>query len=365
MGVRLQHESVGSLAQTIEAIRVKYKLPALGAAVIRDGKPDEVVVTGFRKEGDPARANPEDKFHHGSCTKSMTATLMGMLVDEGWLKWGTTIADVFPELTSTMQPVYRKVTLKQLLSHWAGMPADTIPAGSPDFRHSSKPIREQRAEYVKLALMEPPIAPPGTKHLYANRGYVIAGAMAERVMNDSWENLIRKRLFEPLGMKSAGFGWMAAPGKVNQPWPHHVILGRNVPVPPGVDADNPLVIGPAGTVHCSLGDLAKYVCFHIDGRANGKLLLKPVTLKTLHEPTYGGEYALGWFAVPRSWAGGIALNHAGSNTMNYTLIWMGLGSGIGVIVSTNQGGDQAHPACDEAATLIITRLAAQYKAQSR
>jgi len=342
-----------TLRDTLDAIRQKHNLPALAVVTIVDGKVGDVVVTGVRKAGDPTPVTAADTFHIGSCTKSMTATLIGMLVDEGKLKWDTTIGDVFPELSAEMRPEYRTVTLKMLLSHHAGMPAATIPMGSPDYRRSRKSLREQRVEYVQLALREAPASPPGTKFLYANRGYVIAGAMAERVTNEAWEDLIRRRLFEPLGMKSAGFGWMATPGKVNQPWPHELTARGPIPVPPGPDADNPLVIGPAGTVHCSLEDLAKYVVFHFDGRAGGRQLIKPETLKTLHTPPFEGEYALGWFVVARPWAGGRALNHNGSNTMNYLSIWIGLGSRVGAISATNIGGTQAEEACDEAVSAAI------------
>jgi CubicO group peptidase (beta-lactamase class C family) len=353
-----------NLETEVEGIRKKYNLVSLAVAVVVDGKTQSVVATGFRKAGSPEKVTPGDKFHHGSCTKSMTATLAGMLVDDGKLTWDTTIGQIFPELSKDIRPEYRKVTLKHLLSHHAGLSDSTFPAGSPDYRTSKKSLREQRLEYVRLALREASIAIPGTKFLYSNRGYVIAGAMIERVMNDSWENLLRKRLFEPLGMKTAGFGWMASKRMVDQPWPHETVNGRAVPIAPGVGADNPLVIGPAGTVHCSLADLAKFVTFHIDGMAGGKQLLKPETLKTLHTPPFDGEYALGWMVVNRDWAGGTTLTHAGSNNMNYTLIWFGLARKVGVIVSTNQAGDRAHAACEELTTLIIQKLTAQASPQT-
>ena len=82
-----------SLKSELEAIRARYKLPSLAVVSIRDGTPGEVIVTGVRKQGESTKVTPHDKFHIGSCTKSMTATLIGMLVDEGKLKWESTIAD--------------------------------------------------------------------------------------------------------------------------------------------------------------------------------------------------------------------------------------------------------------------------------
>ncbi len=77
---------------------------------------------GLRRAGSDVAATTGDKFHIGSCTKSRTATLAAMLVEEGKLTWQTKLADVLPELAGSMHPDYRAVTLEQLLAHRAGVP---------------------------------------------------------------------------------------------------------------------------------------------------------------------------------------------------------------------------------------------------
>jgi CubicO group peptidase (beta-lactamase class C family) len=196
-----------------------------------------------------------------------------------------------------------------------------------------------------------PLSVPGTTYLYSNLGYVIAGAMAEKTMSSSWEDLISKYVFEPLGMKSVGFGGMGTPGEIDQPWGHGAD-GKPVPRN-GPAVDNPPVLGPAGTVHCTLGDWAKFVSDHLRGARGEKALLEPAAYKTLDTSPFGGEYALGWLVVQREWGGGTVLTHAGSNTMNYAVVWISPKRNFAVLIATNQGGPAAAKACDEAAGALI------------
>ena len=78
--------------QNFEAIRKKHDLPALAVVVVKDGQICDRAAVGVRKWGDPTPVTTNDAFHIGSCTKSMTATLTAILLDEGKLRWDTTIA---------------------------------------------------------------------------------------------------------------------------------------------------------------------------------------------------------------------------------------------------------------------------------
>src|SRR5690606_4976564 len=159
--------------------------------------------------------------------------------------------------------------------------------------------------------------------------------------------LMQTMLFEPLEMHSAGFGAPATPGEIDQPWGHTEGLFRGLKaVPPGPQADNPPAIGPAGTVHCSVIDLAKYAAFHLAGEQGASELVNAASFKKL--PTSAGDdYALGWVVLERNWAGGRALMHNGSNTMFYLVVWMAPERNCAVIVATNVGVDAAFSGCDE------------------
>ncbi|NBV22619.1 MAG: class A beta-lactamase-related serine hydrolase [Proteobacteria bacterium] len=343
------------VSQMLETIREKHNFPALAAAVVVDGK---VVVTnavGFRKFDGPEKVTVDDQFHLGSVTKSMTATVAAMLVEQGKISWATTVGETFPELKSEIHADYLGVTLEQLLSHRSGAPGNAPIDLWRQAWAATGTAAEQRLAFIKGLLARQPEAKPGTKFAYSNQGYTIAGVMLEKAAGKPWEELLRVRLFEPLGMTTAGFGAPASIGKVDQPWGHNKSLVSGAePVPPGPRADNPLAISPAGAVHCSLGDLAKYAAFHMAGERGESKLLKAESFKKLHTVAGGNDnYALGWIVLNRPWANGRALMHNGSNTMFYVVVWLAPDKNCAVIVASNVGVNEAFAGCDEAASKLI------------
>ena len=89
------------------------------------------------------------------------------------------------------------------------------------------------------------------------------------------------------------------------------------------------------------------------GARGERALLRPYTYKKLHTPVADGDYALGWIVTQRDWGGGAVLTHAGSNTLNYCVVWMAPRVDFAVLVCTNQGGDRAAKATDEVASALI------------
>ena len=340
--------------QSLEAIRKKHDLPALAVVVVKDGRICDRAAVGVRKWGESTPVTTNDIFHIGSCTKSMTATLTAMLIEDGKLRWDTTIAEVVPELKGKMDKQYETVTVEQLLTHRGGVPG-TPPAAAWKRAWEQKGTPTlQRREFIEAVLRPPPEAAPGTKKIYSNQGYAIIGAMLERITGTPWETLITERLFKPLHMDSAGFGPPGKTGAVDQPWGHTRKLLVTVPL----QEDNPPAIAPGGRVHCSLDDLARFTMFHMQrGRQDG--LLKPNTLNRLHTPPAGGDYACGWVVVKRDWAGGNALMHNGSNTMWYVVMWLAPEKDFSVVAATNIAGSGAEKGCDEAATAMIQQWLAK------
>jgi len=338
------------ISPLIKPILEKHKLPGM-AGLILDGESISAIgVNGVRKSGGTELIARDDLFHLGSCTKSMTATLIGMLVEEGKLSWSSTIGEIFAD--KKMDPLWRAVTLEQVLTHHGGAPADLNPGGlwSRLCKRKGTPI-EQRIELLEGVLGQPPAAAPGKTYIYSNAGYAIAGAMAEKVTGTAWEELMRKRLFDPLGMSSAGFGAPGKAGSVDQPWGHRA---NGTPVEPGPNADNPPAIGPAGTVHSTLGDWSKYIALHLQAAQGQPRLLKSETFKKLHTPGVGDDsYAMGWGVAERGWAAGRTLSHSGSNTMWYVVVWIAPGKNFAVLAASNQGGDVAAKACDDLCGALI------------
>jgi CubicO group peptidase (beta-lactamase class C family) len=354
----LDKQPEGEIAQLLEPIRARHKVPGMAAAIIAGGELVELGVVGVRRAGSAEAITADDLFHIGSCTKAMTATMLAVLVEKGRLKWETTVGEVFDDVE--MDEGWKGVTLAELLHNRGGAPAELNADGLWGRLWSFEGTpRGARMELVRGVLSRPPRQ--RGQYLYSNAGYAMAGAMAERVMDASWEELMRRHLLEPLGMTTAGFG---APGwgdALDQPRGHHA-SGRVEE--PGPRADNPPAIGPAGTVHCSLADWARFVGLHQTGGKNEGSLLGTATIAKLQTPADGpGErYAMGWLVTQRSWAKGdgpgLALTHAGSNTLWYAVVWMAPERDFAVLVVCNQGGAQASMACDEAAGALIGKWSA-------
>jgi CubicO group peptidase (beta-lactamase class C family) len=347
-------EGVGDLSVLLEPIHQQHRLPALAAAAVVGGKVNAAGVVGVRAAGSTEKVSADDKFHIGSCTKAMTATIVGLLVQQQKLRWDMPLAKALPQLASRMHPGYKDATVELLLCARAGFPAETAPAGKTlnDMRRLPGTISEQRQAYLKMILAQKPDETPGTKYVYSNAGYVAAGAIVEHWTKSPWEKAIKTMLFDPLGMKTAGSGWMAGKGKRDQPWGHAGDGDRRRPVPPGPGADNPLLLGPAGTIHCSIADWAKFAALHVGGGE----LLKDETLEKLHTPIGDQEYAMGWITAERPWGGGRVLNHAGSNTMNFAVAWLAPKKKFAALAATNCAGRSATTACDDVAEALIGKF---------
>lgn len=335
---RLAVNDVRDLNDWLEPIRAANNVPALAAAVIRSNQVVGLGAVGRRK-ADVAAApvTLADKWHHGSLTKSMTATLAAFLVERGEITWETTLAQVFPDLAAAMQPAWRTVRLDWLCSNRGGAPGDLNPSGiwNELWNFKGTPTEGRRLLLVRLTALAPG-STPGTKYEYSNAGFALAGHMLETVADKPWEALLTERLFMPLGMTSAGFGVPATPRHIDQPWGHQRVGANNNPMEPGTNADNPPAIGPAGTVHCSLLDLAKYAAFHLAGHnADTPLLPRQVMLKLHTAVPDNSSYAYGWSASTRPWANGLTLSHAGSNVQWYSVIWIAPHRDFAVVAVSN------------------------------
>ena len=338
------------LRAELEAVHKKSDLPAMGVAIVRSSGVALVDVVGVRKKGGDTKATVDDQFHIGSDTKTMTAMLVALLVQDKKLAYDTTLEKALPDLAKKMHKDFRTVTLEQLLSHRAGLRGD-LPDSWKIPRTGPTPAMHTAA--ARTALAEEPEIAPGVKFAYSNLGYVIVGAVCDRAGKDSWESLVKKRIFAPLEMKSAGFGAAGTRGKIDQPLPHDE-AGK--PVEPGPNADNPPVFGPAGRVHCTLGDWGKFVADQLKGSKGEKGLLPAAAYKKLQTPSAKGlDYTPGgwqYYKLPA----GVILGHDGSNTLNHATAILVPSKDVAILIVTNQGGKKAGLACHQLRDALMKRL---------
>jgi CubicO group peptidase (beta-lactamase class C family) len=340
-----------SLASRLETIRAAANVPAIAGAVFRATGPAETAAVGVRRLGDPTAVTSDDLWHIGSLTKSFTACLAGVLVERGQFAWTSKVGDlVGAEKAGKFAPV----TLTDLLSHRAGLPANLPPVQTLALAQSGAPVTEQRQRLLASVLSGDPAAAPGESFVYSNVGYMVVGAILEARTGRSWEDLLRTEVLKPLALSSAGFGPPGSPGLLTQPRGHRGQPGSLVAVEPGPAADNPPFLGPAGTLHLTIADLARWGQAHLKGERGEDGLLRAATFRRLHQPPRpDATYAFGW-VVRRDGAQRV-IWHNGSNTMWYVMLAFDPDADRGVVLVTN-GGLGAAQEIDAAALGLLKEL---------
>jgi CubicO group peptidase (beta-lactamase class C family) len=346
----------GRLAELVEWARNSQSLPALGVIVMRNGQVVERAVMGRRSASAPNLATTEDRWHLGSITKSMTATLAALMVEDGAIDWDTTPLDVWPELTADINAGFRDITLRQLLSHTSGMERDDDFSGASD--NAAGTLMEKRRAWAARLLARAP-AVPTRNWSYSNMGYVVAGAMLETRAQTPYEMMLQTRIFAPLGMAKSGFGPPGNANLLDEPWGHLSQSSGFEPVSPSSsNADIWRSLGPAGLVHASLDDMARYLGAHLAGQRGVDGLLSASSFQTLHS-VVASDYALGWsHAADLRDLGSEAWWHTGSNQRWFAAAWFSPPRNEAVFIVANGGGDRASAAVGALDQAVRRRLVA-------
>ncbi len=346
------------LAELVEQVRSDMGCPGLAVAIGDGSGIRQVAVAGVRMVGGDDDVLTDDPFHVGSITKSMTATIIGSLVDRGVLDLDITLAEALPDIE--MRSEYRAVTLEQLLAHRGGIAqqltfddaAMTRLVGLP-----GTPAR-QRAAYIAEVLQMDPIATAGTDMNYSNAGYAIAGHIAEVAAGSTWETLMVETVFEPIGMTTAALGWPATTGHPDRPRGHYNEAGELRAQ--GID-EYALgsFIAPAGDVHCSAKDLANYGRAHLNGLAGKDGVVTAKTIRRLHTPIGDSKrrYAGGW-VITETPASGELHWHNGSAGTFYASLSIWPDRDLVIAVLTNSVSPSGEPIIEKMNAAIIERLSA-------
>ncbi|HEX9038275.1 MAG TPA: serine hydrolase domain-containing protein [Ktedonobacterales bacterium] len=265
--------------------------------------------------GYPIRA--DSLFQIGSITKIFTATLVMMLVEEGKLDLDQPVHTYLPELKLADSDARERITLRMLLCHSAGFFGDYF----EDFGMGDDALSRYVARLDTLEQQ----TPVGTSWAYNNAGFCLAGAVIERVCGEPYERVVRRRIFEPLGLTHTFF---FAHEAITYP----VSVGHTQ-ITPARDEHEvarlyplPRAVNPAGGVISSVSDLLTFAAFHLDGGVtrDGKRLLAEAATRAMWEPrmaaaNFAEAYGTGW--ETRRLDGVRVVGHGGStNGFNARLL---------------------------------------------
>lgn len=361
----LAEESAG-LREAVEAARAAHDLPAMTVLIGRNGAVIGEAVSGVRARGAPIRARLSDRWHIGSCTKAMTATLLARYAERGLAGLDTPLSDLLPDIAATMHNDSRRITLAHLLTMTAGLPENPshaedeaqVVADIMAITREAPTPQAQRRLVTRRMLARAPLTPPGAAFSYSNSGYIIAGAVAEQIGGAPFEQLLGREVLAPLGITEFGFGAPGSNASLDHPRGHEESSADKPVAPESVDADNPPFMAPAGGLNIRMRDWARFASEHLRGERGKGLLLKGESYARLHNPALeGGIYAFGWGVLVRE-GRRLLLTHNGGNGLWFADIRIFPQTGYIFLMATNDGREST---AKKAFAAVRAMLTAKYQ----
>ncbi|KAG2490094.1 hypothetical protein HYH03_011400 [Edaphochlamys debaryana] len=289
-----------------------------------------------------------DSGRIGSNTKAFTAVTVAMLIEAKMqyapgkpLTLSTQLKDIFPGWAMTF--AYRSATVKNVFNMQAGFPSEfsvDVSAGAN--------VRAQREIWVRALLQSTPINAVGNgSAIYSNANYIVLGHIVDRVTNNYWETIVRNWIFVPLKLGSAAIGPIGVDGQNKGPYGHRQKAGGVNDYTTDFGQTTPWK-APAGDIHMTAYDHAKWAAWNVAGRTPGfapaacSLPWTPPCLSAslfavLHErghPT-ASFYGAGWSRNAPGWAGTNATTHNGALNGWYSEAYTMPATGLGLSVITN------------------------------
>lgn len=327
-------ERLAWIEHEFEKARAEHHAPGASLAVIRDG--EVVLLRGFGVADVEAErpVTPDTRFAVGSTTKAFTATLVGILADEGKMSFDDPVKRHLPMFRLTDAAADEQVQIRDLLCHRVGFAvANGLWYGVPDITREEVLTTLVRAELLY---------PFRSTWNYSNESFLAAGVAAGNAAGSDWDTLIKDRIFTPLGMTSSnttiaaaqadsemakGYMWDAEKGELT-----HQPMRR-------VDA-----VGPAGSINSSARDMSRWVLLQLGrGEIDGRRVISQEQHAATWEKqidvamgTISGSYGLGWFLG--EWEGVPMIEHAGGIDGFTAEVAMLPEKNVGMVMLTNQFG---------------------------
>jgi CubicO group peptidase (beta-lactamase class C family) len=318
-----------------------WRVPGLAVAIVRN---DSVVLAkgyGVKTLGKPDPVDAHTLFAIGSASKAFTAMAVAMLVDQGKVKWDDRATNYLPDLQLYDAYATRELTVRDLLTHRSGLTAADLILYA---EHMTRDSILHQVRYVK------PTWSFRSHFGYSNLMYLAAGQIAARVTGESWDDVIRQRIFAPLGMTGSNTSVTALDRLPDVATPHAEV-DDTVRAIPYFNLDN---AGPAGSINSNILDMAQWVRFQLaGGRVAGKPLISAAPFEETHTaqtivPLEGFwklaatdahllNYGMGWFL--HDYKGREVIQHGGNIDGMSALVGMLPEEKTGIVVLSNLDGN--------------------------
>ena len=325
-----------------------FDVPGIAVAVVKDGKVIHAKGYGVRSLNTKLPVDENTLFGIASNSKAFTVAALGILVDEGKIKWDDKVTDYIPEFRMYNPYVTEEFTIRDLLTHRSGL---GLGAGDlmfwPDSNNFTKKEMIYNLRYLKQ------VSSFRTKFDYDNNLYMVAGEVVAAVSGMSWEEFIQKRILDPLQMKNSAPSYNLLKDKSNVIDPHAPVDG----VVKVIRRDTNETLDAAGGIYSNLTDMCKWIIMQMDNGkyGDGKRLLSEAVHEEMWTPqtiipvrgetpynTHFASYGLGWFLSDVN--GYKQCTHTGGLAGIVTQVTLIPEMKLGIIVFTNQQSGAAFTA---------------------
>ena len=317
-----------------------WKVPGVAIAIVRNDSLVYAKGYGVREIGKPTTVDERTIFAIGSSSKAFTAAAVAMLVDSGKVRLDAPATAYLPGFQLRDSYASREITVRDLLSHRSGLArGELIWYGSDN----------DRDEILRRVRFLEPTWSFRSQFGYQNIMYLAAGQVVAKTANVSWDDFIRQRIFQPLGMTASSTTVTALRGVDNLAAPH-ADVNDTVRAIPYRNIDN---IAPAGSINSNVIDMAQWVRMQIgSGKYAGKQVISKRMVDEMHAPQTviradGGmgamnpsahlmAYGLGWFLS--DYEGKYVVQHGGNIDGMTALVAMLPEEKYGVVILSNMNG---------------------------
>jgi CubicO group peptidase (beta-lactamase class C family) len=332
----LMKQSLDGFDAVVDKAIKDFKVPGLAIAIVKDGAVIYAKGFGQRDMEQNQPVTPQTLFAIGSCTKAFTTFVMGTLVEEGKLVWDMPVRTYLPGFRMSDPIATESITPRDLVTHRSGLPRHDMAW------YNSKLTGK---DFIPRLAHFDPTEPLRSKFQYNNMMFLVAGYLIEKIHGRPWEEAVRKRIFEPMGMRTSNFSVVDSQKAKDFATPYDEQDGRVLAIP-FRDISN---VGPAGSINSNVLEMARWVAVHTHaGKLDGKTIASPSMLAELHAPQMPigrpsekkeispASYALGWMV--ESYRGHRRVEHGGGIDGFRAETCLFPDDGMGIVVLTNMNG---------------------------